>query len=154
VNNVKERQKIFGILLAAVFAMLSFGAFAGEKRIAIQGYDPVAYFTLEKPVMGDPKYQYDFDGEIYQFSKAEHLEMFRQDPDHFAPVFRGLCTSALSHGFAVEADPHHWIIHDGQLHIFAGPVEPSDGDQDEMVVKARENWEKLGKPRLTQVTTQ
>jgi hypothetical protein len=154
IDHVSTRRTFLGMMTAMAVAALSANAFAEEKRIAIQGYDPVAYFTLQRAVPGDPKLQYEFDGETYQFSKAEHLEMFRQDTDRFAPVFRGLCTEALSRGFAVEADPHHWIIHGGQLHIFAGPVEPTPDSSDEMIAKAQQNWEKLGKPRLAQDTTQ
>ena len=54
------------LMLAALAAAIFFGwnavAEAGEPRIAIKGYDPVAYFTDERPIVGDPQYQYEWDG--------------------------------------------------------------------------------------------
>jgi hypothetical protein len=65
------------LVTAAVLAVGSaFGATA-EDRIAIKGYDPVAYFTESKPTLGDASHQFVWDGAVYRFASARHLEMFK-----------------------------------------------------------------------------
>ena len=36
--------------------------------VILDGYDPVAFFTDNKPVKGDMKYQYKYDGAVYYFA--------------------------------------------------------------------------------------
>lgn len=138
-------------LLFAFFAIgLSLPAVAplfAEDRIAIEGYDPVAYFTEAKPVKGNPRYRFVFDGTIYHFSNAKHLEMFRSEPDRYAPVFRGLCTFALSRGAVATANPQAWVIHNGQLHLFAAPSGHYPPESDKTVAKAAAHYEEMGRPR-------
>ena len=89
-----------------------------EVRLAIKAYDPVAYFTMGRPVQGKSEFRYDMDGVRYQFVSSEHLKMFRRDPDRYAPRFRGLCAMGLgAKGYKVAANPEYWVIHEGRLYM-------------------------------------
>src|SRR3974390_3388548 len=59
--------------------------------IALQGYDPVAYFTDNKAVKGSPKFQSEHDGAKYFFANAQHKALFDADPPRYAPAYGGYC---------------------------------------------------------------
>jgi len=40
--------------------------------VAIQGYDPIAFFTDSRPVKGNPQFQSEYRGAKYYFVSAEH----------------------------------------------------------------------------------
>jgi YHS domain-containing protein len=91
---------------------------AGEP-LALQGYDPVAYFTDGKALRGSETYRVSWDGARYQFVTPEHREAFRREPDKFEPQFSGLCTMGLAAGKRVAVDPEAWLIMDGRLYLFS-----------------------------------
>ena len=71
-------------------------AYAAKDRIntnwwgvAVKGYDVVAYFTEGKPVKGSAEFQYQWEGAKWRFSNARHLEMFKADPEAYAPMYGG-----------------------------------------------------------------
>lgn len=51
-----------------------------EKNLAIQGYDPVAYFKQNEPVKGKSEFSVSHLGVIYYFSSAENKNVFLKDP--------------------------------------------------------------------------
>jgi len=115
---------------------------AGEKApLAIKGYDPVAYFTVGKPVLGLPEFEHEWDEHRYRFSRAEHRELFKADPVRYAPQFTNYCAMALTRGELDEANPEWWSISDGKLYIFSKAAGPSRFQQDLAgnVAKANEN---------------
>lgn len=67
-----------------------------KNGLALQGYDPVAYFTAGKPVKGSPEFTGSYNGGTYQFVSAEHRDMFNQSPAKYAPQFGGFCGYAAS----------------------------------------------------------
>ncbi|HKV15402.1 MAG TPA: YHS domain-containing (seleno)protein [Reyranella sp.] len=114
-------------------------------RLALKGYDPVAYFTDGKPVAGANTYELTWDGERYLFASAEHRDLFRQNPDKYAPQFGGACTMNLAAGRKREADPHNWIISDGKLYVFEGAAGAANFAKDPRgnARRAAENWQRL-----------
>jgi hypothetical protein len=60
-----------------------------NEGIAIKGYDPVAYFTLSRPVKGQNEYQFEWNNAKWLFANKEHLAMFQADPVKFAPQYGG-----------------------------------------------------------------
>lgn len=111
-----------GLACAGLFcAVLSASAGqpqAAAERLALKGYDPVAYFTMGRPVQGKPEFEFAVDGVRYYFATAEHLEMFRKEPDRYAPQYQGLCAMGLgAKGYKVEADPNFWVIHEDRLYV-------------------------------------
>jgi YHS domain-containing protein len=141
-----------GALLAgiAVAAGSSWAASAGEEaepRLALKGYDPIAYFTMGGPVLGKPDFHHDVDEVRYHFATPEHLALFQEDPDRYAPRYTGLCTMGLAaKGYRVEATPENWVIHEGRLYVTQRSFGPGGFRQDpeRWVVAAEENLEALG----------
>ncbi len=114
---------------------------ANLPRLALKGYDPVAYFTEGRPIQGKPDYEYVWDEARYHFASGEHMSMFRGDPDRYAPQFAGSCASAMSFGLKIEANPENWLISDGRLFVFATKA-PASFPTDQ-VAAADRNWKLL-----------
>lgn len=141
-----RRLNFLRLVIALVIGLLSLpqGQVANAANgVAIQGHDPVAYFTDSKPMLGDPRYEYEWDGAIYWFVSAQHRELFVADPERYTPQFSGYCTASLSRGQKVLADPKIWLIQDGRLHLFSAPAGPKLMRQDPsgMVAAAQHHFE-------------
>ena len=114
-------------------------------RLVLKGYDPVAYFTDSKPVPGKPEYETTFDGARYRFASSAHLDLFKADPDRYAPRYAGSCAAAVAVGLKIEAEPENWLIVDGKLFVFAGPVgvEKMRASPADMIANGQEHWKTL-----------
>lgn len=114
------RERLVMPLLALV--VLAGTAVAAENNltfqgVAIQGYDPVAYFTEAKPVPGDPKITATHDGAIYRFASAEHKTMFESDPGKYVPQYGGFCAYGAAQGYNAPVEPEQFTIADGKLYL-------------------------------------
>jgi YHS domain-containing protein len=118
---------------------------AVPERLGLKGYDPVAYFTLSRPTLGVAQYEYVFDGVRYRFANAQHLALFKANPDKYAPQFGGSCTMNMSAGVRREADPNVWIISNGNLYVFAGTsgAERFRENPEVATARAAANWKTL-----------
>jgi YHS domain-containing protein len=117
-----------------------------KDKIAIKGYDTVAYFTLGKPTKGQAGFEYSWHGARWLFANAEHRDLFSKNPENFAPRFGGFCALAMANGAMVTPDPEAWIIVDGRLYLNGGKLTTEDRAeyaQGAAVLKAQENWAKL-----------
>ena len=65
---------------------------------AINGYDPVAYFTEMKPVRGDAAFTFAYKGAPFLFASAQNRDLFAADPEKYAPQYGGWCAYAMSQG--------------------------------------------------------
>jgi len=149
-HNLSRRNAVrLVLLIAASTVATSIPSVAAESvPLAIKGYDPVAYFTVGRPVRGLPKIEYEWDEHRYRFSRPEHRELFMADPVRYAPQFANLCAISLSRGAIVEANPEYWLITEDKLYIFGGPAGPKLFQQDlaRNIAKANENRVLLPKP--------
>ncbi len=122
-----------------------------QHGLALQGYDPVAYFTLDKAVKGDAAIRSTHRGATYRFADAGHKAAFDADPDRYAPQFGGFCAFAVSRGYTAKIDPEAFQIVAGRLLLQynAGVREKFSQDLHANVEKADANWpglvEKHGK---------
>lgn len=85
--------------------------------VALDGYDPVAYFTDGKPVAGRPEITREWNGATWRFASAEHRDLFTADPAKYAPQYGGYCAWAVSKGYTADIDPEAWRIVDGKLYL-------------------------------------
>src|SRR6478735_4880328 len=77
-----------------------------ENGLAIQGYDPVAYFTAGKAVKGSKDNAVAFNGVLYYFANAENKEIFKKSPAKYEPSYGGWCAYAMgAKGEKVSVDP-------------------------------------------------
>lgn len=87
-------------------------------NVAIRGYDPVAYFTMARAVLGKAEISHEWLGAVWQFSDEKHLELFRENPISYAPQYGGNCADAVAYNtFTTNIDPNAWRIIDGKLYL-------------------------------------
>ncbi|MEE9320281.1 MAG: YHS domain-containing (seleno)protein [Granulosicoccus sp.] len=84
---------------------------------AVGGYDPVAYFTENKPVKGDTDFSTEYMGALWLFSSQNNLEAFKADPHKYAPQYGGYCAYAIATGTTAKGDPKQWEIVDDKLYL-------------------------------------
>ena len=90
-----------------------------RSSLAIQGYDPVSYFTQGKAVEGDKNNSIVHDGVTYYFSTAKNKEVFKASPARYEPQYGGWCAYAMgATGEKVEVDPETFKIVNGKLYLF------------------------------------
>ena len=152
-----SRRAMLGWSLLGVLAPLGSAHAAGEisttgDRVALQGYDPVAYFTDGHPEKGSAEFSAAFDGATYWFKNAEHKALFVTNPDHYAPMFNGYCAIQVSRGVKYEADPEAWAITDGKLWVFgakkAVPVFREKAA--DIIANATQNWPEVSQKTVSQ----
>ena len=111
------------------------------RRIAIGGYDPVAYFTDGQPQKGTETFWFAFDDGVYLFKSSEHRTKFMADPERYAPQYAGFCAGGVSKGYKVEPDPEAWAILNGKLYVFQFKDRVPGFKQDTAFIgKADSNW--------------
>jgi len=145
------KQTLFSLvavlsLAGAVFADHAPGnkvlVLKNKDGVAIQGYDPVAYFTDNKPVKGNPKISSDYEGAKYFFASAEHKTMFDAAPAKYAPAFGGYCGYAASIDRLSTISPEWFQIINGQLILQHNQKawDKWNADLEGNVKKANANW--------------
>ena len=117
--NVFKSLKIAGLAGALLFSSLSFASAVntGDNDVAIHGYDPVAYFTMNKPIEGKAKYTATHDGAIYRFSSAENRDLFKANTEKYAPQFGGYCAMGVALNKKLDVDPSAFYITDNKLYL-------------------------------------
>jgi YHS domain-containing protein len=122
-----------------------------ENKVAIQGYDPVAYFKQNKAIKGKNELTASYMGITYKFSSAANKEIFLKNPAGFEPQFGGWCAYAMgSDGEKVEINPETFKITDGKLYLFYNAyfnntLKSWNKDETNLKAKAEVNWKKIYK---------
>ncbi len=117
--------------------------------VAIKGYDPVAYFTDGKAEMGKSNYSYKWNDAEWHFANADHLKMFKENPDKYAPQYGGFCAYGVAHDACGTTDPTAWKIVDGKLYLTTNKEIEMKWEKDIMgnIKKGDENWMMLNKEK-------
>lgn len=133
---------IVGALPALAAAKVNKTRFGG---VAIEGYDPVAYFDQGEPIEGSADHSFEWQGATWRFASAEHRDLFTADPEKYAPQYGGFCAYAVSKGSIAGIDPEAWQIVDGRLYLQNSHkvLELWRQDVPGHIAAADENWPKL-----------
>jgi hypothetical protein len=148
-----RRGVILMALSAAVVGLCSgvaaFGAVTGERVVinrhtglAIDGFDPVAYFVDAAPEVGRAEFELRAEGAIWRFCNTGNRAAFAANPEIYAPRFGGHDPVALSRGVATSGNPRLWLIAGDRLYLFYSD-EARDAfaaDSDNAIAAAERNW--------------
>lgn len=88
-----------------------------RNGLAIDGYDPVAYFTEQKPVKGSPEFRTDYQGSTFQFASAAHRDAFVAEPSKYAPQYGGYCAYGMAKGYKAVIDPAAFTVVHEKLYL-------------------------------------
>ncbi len=137
------------VILAGLLAALVLGpnavAQGSEDGLALKGYDPVAYFMDQRPMVGSPQYQYAWNGRLYRFASAGHLDLFKANPDRYLPQYDSWCAASVAKGEKVYGNPQWWLVVDGRLYLFGKVSDPElmRSNPVAMKIRADENWPRV-----------
>lgn len=96
------------------------GVFSKGWEYAADGYDVVAYQTLEEgaaPVAGDDAFTTSYKGAEWRFSSQANLDAFKADPARYAPAYGGYCAWAMARGQLAKGAPGAWYVYGGKLYL-------------------------------------
>lgn len=122
-----------------------------ENKVAIQGYDPVAYFKINKALPGKKEISTKYKSVIYYFSSKENLELFSKNPSNYEPQYGGWCAYAMGNsGEKVEINPETFKIIDGKLYLFynayfTNTLKSWNKNEKSLKNKADNNWNAIVK---------
>ncbi len=137
------------IVVAISIAMLTGTSLFAQKSPvfvhsgkAIRGYDPVAYFTEGKPAKGDAKLIYNWNDANWYFSSQKHLDLFKANPEKYAPQYGGYCAYGLSNGYKAPTDADAWTIDNDKLYLnYNLQVRREwNKEREQRIKRADENW--------------
>jgi YHS domain-containing protein len=123
-----------------------------KSENAIQGYDPVNYFTVNKAEKGSKQYQLESGGATYWFKNQENKNLFQKNPPKYTPIYGGWCAYAMGvNGEKVKIDPKTFKIIDGKLYLFynfyfTNTLEKWNEDEASFKKVADEYWSKIVVP--------
>lgn len=104
-------------LLFASSAFAAKDAIYNHRNIAIDGTDPVSYFTQGRPVPGHKSFSFVYEGAEFRFSSATNRDLFAANPEKYAPQYGGYCAYAVSHGYTASTIPQAFTIVEGKLYL-------------------------------------
>jgi hypothetical protein len=113
-----------------------------RSKLALDGYDPVAYFKTGKSQKGSPAHALNWNGAAWLFASEENKAAFEVAPQAFAPQFGGYCAWAVSQGYTAKGDPNAWRIVDGKLFLNYNTSVQRTWEKDipGHIAKGQRNW--------------
>ena len=114
-----------------------------ENGKALKGYDAISVYSGAGVLGKDTISSVYLEG-VYQFASEANKETFDANPEKYAPKYGGHCSTALSEGALVEANPLSSLVQDGELHVFY-----KDEDED-----TRDEWNENPIPLKKQAESQ
>ena len=122
-----------------------------SSGVALEGYCPVAYFAVNKPVRGKAEFSADYNGVTYHFVNAEAKQVFQKNPSKYLPAYGGWCAFGMAIGDKFPVDPTNFKIVNGRLNLFLKNRNVdalklwNQGNEKEQLRKATAHWQKVNK---------
>jgi hypothetical protein len=113
--------------------------------LAIEGYDPVAYFATAKPERGRPDLEASESGAVWRFRNEGNRASFVAYPEIYGPQFGGYDPTELARGVTFAGNPRFWLIVGQRLYLF-GREETRDAfaaDPANILQEAKARWPEL-----------
>ncbi|CRL10164.1 YHS domain-containing (seleno)protein [Phaeobacter italicus] len=145
----KAKSFLGGIALSVALATSALAAGvdinASSTGLAMQGYDPVAYFNAGEPTKGSYKVTSSFDDATYWFATEENKALFEANPEAYIPAYGGYCAFGAAMGFKFDGDPNQWKIVDDVLYLNLSKDIQERWAQDipGFIEKADVNWDNI-----------
>ncbi len=86
--------------------------------LAIEGFDPVAYFTDSVAVQGQADFEAAAAGAVWRFRNEGNRASFVAHPEIYGPQFGGYDPVDLGRGVTYAGSPRIWFISQQRLYLF------------------------------------
>lgn len=152
------KRTIQTIAIASFVQLILMGAALAQDintdktGLAIQGYDPVAYFDEGKAVAGDFQITAEHEGATYRFASEKHRDQFKKAPQKYVPQYGGYCAYGVSLGKKFPADPHTFKIVNGKLYLNLAPpiAQAFEKELTKNISSADKQWPAIATPAKAQ----
>jgi hypothetical protein len=113
--------------------------------VAMYGFDVVAFFTREEPVLGSEQHEVRYEGIVWRFTSSANLDAFISFPEIYAPQFRGFDPVQIARGTTTSGTPEYWMVADQKLYLFYSPTTRTifELNKDRILRDANKQWPKL-----------
>lgn len=126
-------EKVFFALLAGIFVglLVNFvpdpaARAATTERVvvnhysglAIEGFDPVAYFTDSAAVQGQVEFEASEAGAVWRFRNEGNRASFVAHPDIYGPQFGGYDPVDVGRGVTYAGNPRLFLVSEQRLYLF------------------------------------
>jgi YHS domain-containing protein len=113
--------------------------------VALEGYDPVSYFTEPEPIQGVADFEYQWGGVPWYFASAANRDVFMRNPEIYAPQFGGHCVTSLARGYLSDGKPRLYVISGMKLYLFYSVAnrEAFFKSEEASLLDANSGWAKL-----------
>ena len=149
---------LIGLLasLAALAALAGFPSAAAAQTtervivnrytgLAIEGYDPVAYFADARAELGRQDFEASQAGAVWRFRNEGNRASFVAHPEIYGPQFGGYDPIDLARGVTYAGNPRLWLVVKQRLYLF-GREQNRDAfaaDPARKLRRARTRWPAL-----------
>jgi hypothetical protein len=133
---------LFFVARAATTEQVIVNRYSG---LAIEGYDPVAYFTDAVAELGLPDFEASEAGAVWRFRNEGNRASFVAHPEIYGPQFGGYDPTDLARGVTVAGNPRFWLLAGERLYLF-GREENRDAfaaDPAHLLREANTRWPQL-----------
>jgi hypothetical protein len=86
--------------------------------LAIEGYDPVAYFVDRRPLRGLPDFEAAVSGVVWRFRNEGNKAAFLAHPDVYGPQYGGYDPIDMARGVTSAGNPLFFVISGQRLYLF------------------------------------
>ncbi len=87
--------------------------------VAIEGFDPVAYFVDGAAVQGTAEFEANLWGAVWRFRNEGNRAEFLAHPEIYGPQFGGYDPADIARGVAIAANPRFYVISAQRLYLFS-----------------------------------
>ncbi|HSI83960.1 MAG TPA: YHS domain-containing (seleno)protein [Candidatus Methylacidiphilales bacterium] len=101
-----------------------------KNGVALQGYDPVGFYTEGKPVKGLATISSQYKGATYHFASKANRASFNSKPGKYEPMYGGFCAFGVCKGKMAAVDVSAFKIMDGRLMMMHDAKARAAFDQD------------------------
>ena len=88
-----------------------------SNGVAINGTDPVVYFTMSIPLQGCADHAINWNGVTWHFASGENQQIFERNPDKYAHQYGGHCAYAMSKEYIAPTVLQVWTIYEDRLYL-------------------------------------
>lgn len=104
-------------LLVGTLSLAGVDTEVDENGVILAGHDTVAYFTQNAAVEGKSDFTAVHNGAIYYFASSDNRNIFKANPEKYAPQYGGFCAYGASLGKKFDIDGKAFEIVDGKLYV-------------------------------------
>ena len=87
--------------------------------LAIEGFDPLAYFVDGRPEKGLAEFEVSRGGAVWRFRNEGNRASFIAHPEVYGPQFGGYDPVDVARGVTVAGNPLFWLVLGKRLYLFA-----------------------------------